>query len=72
MCPLCPIFFRWKHNHGLKAQTLAAPDGLCPIMWGLTSLRRSDSHIFDVSQINRATAQVRRTVYFRTCGARRK
>jgi hypothetical protein len=41
-------------------------------MWGLTSLRRSDSHIFDVSQINRATAQVRRTVYFRTCGARRK
>jgi hypothetical protein len=63
MCPLCPIFFRWKHNHGLKAQTLAAPDGLCPIMWGLTSLRRSDSHIFDVSQINNHLATVQAGVH---------
>ena len=34
------------------AQTPAAPDGLCLIMWGLSSLRRSDAHIFAVSQID--------------------
>ena len=42
----------WKRNHGLKAETVIAPDGLTVFMFGLLSLRRSDLLFLNVSKIN--------------------
>jgi hypothetical protein len=48
----------WKKNHGIKFQTVDAPNGMTIDIWGPSSIRHNDIETYNMSDINGKLAAV--------------